>query len=105
MQIAPPSHTSSPETSSSPSSSGSEHSHVNLHALEYQNDTSFVLTVKDKEVLKNKYLKDFETGDRDLCKQVIGNAVRELAMLCPQGSQPSKKKVTKVCVMYSHMWV
>src|SRR5882762_9602364 len=98
-------HTSSSETSSSRTSSGSSHSHVNALISEYLTGSGFVLTVKDKEILNAKYLTDFESGDHDLCKQVIGNAVRELAMLRPQGSQPSKRKATKVCVRYSHMWV
>ena len=97
-------HTSSSEMSSSQTSSGSPHSHVNTLISEYPTGSGFVLTVKDKEILNAKYLTDFESGDHDLRKQVIGNAVRELAMLHPQGSQPSKRKATQICAIYSNMW-
>ena len=104
MQTAQSSHKSASETSSSQMSSASQHSDVNALTLEYPTGTGFALTVKDKEILKAKYLKDFESRGRDLRKQVIGNAVRELAMLRPQGSQPSKRKATRVCAIYSNMW-
>ena len=86
-------------------SSGSQDSHVNALTSEYPTGTGFVLTVKDKVILNDKYLKDFESGDRNLCKQVIGNAVRELAMLRPQGSQPNKRTATTVCAIHSDIWV
>jgi len=61
--------------------------------------TNFVLTIEDKKILKDKYLKDFQTGDRDLRKQFIGNAVRELALLHPAQPPVSKKAATRVCAM------
>lgn len=105
MQTAQLSHTSSSQSSSSEISSGSEHSHANPRTSEYPKGSPLVLTLKDKEILKEKYLKDFQSENGDLRRQVIGNAVRELSMLRPQGSRPRKGNATKVCTLYSNMLV
>ncbi len=101
MQTAPSSPASPSQTSSSHTSSGLAYPHASDHLT----GTKFVLTMEDKEILKDKYLKDFESSDRNLRKQVIGNAVRELALLHygPEGTHFSKRKATQVCAIYSHM--
>ncbi len=95
MQTAPSSAASQSQTSSSVTSSGPAHP----QASESLTGTNFVLTIEDKKILKDKYLKDFQTGDRDLRKQFIGNAVRELALLHPAQPPVSKKAATRVCAM------
>jgi hypothetical protein len=88
------------QTSSSPSQTSSSPSQVSLQASELAMTTCFVLTIEDEKILKDKYLNDFETGDQDLCKQVIGNAVKELGMLRPEDSVVDKRNATMVCATY-----
>jgi hypothetical protein len=89
MQAAPSSATSPSHPSSGP---------THPHASKGPTGNRFILTIEDKRILKDKYLKDFETGERSVRTQLIGNAVRELALLRPAETVVSKRKGTRVCV-------
>jgi hypothetical protein len=87
-------HSSSSHTSSGPALP---------HTLGDLTATKFVLTIEDKKILKDRYLDDFESGDRNVRREVIGNALREVGLLRPVGTHINKGKAKKVCAMYSHV--